>query len=94
MPTPLPPGELAAPVAAAACGLDAAVHAWDIATALGQPRFLPDELAAQLLAAQAIIEPLRQFGAYAAALPPQPGDGPADELLRYLGRDPQWRPTH
>jgi uncharacterized protein (TIGR03086 family) len=93
VPTPLPQGPLAAPVAAAACGLDAAVHAWDIAAALGQPRFLPDELAAQLLAAQAIIEPLRQFGAYAAVLPPQQGDGPAAELLRYLGRDPQWQPT-
>jgi uncharacterized protein (TIGR03086 family) len=93
VPTPLPQGQLPAPVAAAACALDAAVHAWDIAAALGQPGFLPDELAAQLLAAQTIIEPLRQYGAYAAALPPQPGDGPAAELLRYLGRDPQWSPT-
>jgi uncharacterized protein (TIGR03086 family) len=93
VPTPLPQGQLPAPVAAAACALDAAVHAWDIATALGQPGFLPDELAARLLTAQAVIEPLRQYGAYAAALPPQPGDGPATELLRYLGRDPQWSPA-
>ena len=91
VPTPLPQGELAAPVAAAACALDAAIHAWDIAAALGQPGFLPDDLAIQLLPACAIIEPLRQFGAYAAALPPQPGGGPAAELLRYLGRDPQWQ---
>ena len=88
--TPLPQGQLPVPVAAAACALDAAVHAWDIAAALGQPGFLPDPLAARLLTAQAIIEPLRQYGAYAAALPPQPGDGPAAELLRYLGRDPHW----
>ena len=40
--------------------------------------------------ARAIIEPLRQFGAYAPALAPQPDDGHAAELLRYLGRDPQW----
>jgi uncharacterized protein (TIGR03086 family) len=93
VPTPLPQGELPAPVAAAACALDAAIHAWDIATALGQPGFLPDDLAIQLLPARDIIEPLRQFGAYAAALPPQPGDDPAAELLRYLGRDPQWRPA-
>jgi uncharacterized protein (TIGR03086 family) len=93
VPTPLPQGQLPAPVAAAACALDAAVHAWDIAAALGQPGFLPDELAAQLLAAQTIIEPLRQYGAYAAALPPQPGDGPAAQLLRYHGRDPQWSPA-
>ena len=91
VPTPLPQGELPAEVAAAACALDAAVHAWDIAAAFGQPGFLPDELAAQLLPARTIIEPLRQYGAYAAALAPQPGDGAAAELLRYLGRDPQWR---
>jgi uncharacterized protein (TIGR03086 family) len=92
VPTPLPQGELPAEVAAAACALDAAVHAWDIAAALGQPGFLADELAAQLLPARTIIEPLRQYGAYAAALAPQPGDGASAELLRYLGRDPQWRP--
>ena len=91
VPTPLPPGELPVSVAAAACALDAAIHAWDIAAALGQPGFLSDDLATQILPARAIIEPLRQFGVYAAALAPQPADGPAAELLRYLGRDPQWQ---
>jgi hypothetical protein len=71
--------------------LDAAVHAWDITVALGQPGPLSDALAAQLLpAAHAVVEPLRQFGAYAPALPPQAGDDDAAELLRYLGRDPEW----
>src|ERR1700759_3287279 len=42
--------------------------AWDIAVALGRPRFLPSSLAGQLFpAAQAVVEPLRAF-AYAAAL--------------------------
>lgn len=91
VPTPLPQGAFPAPTAAAACALDAAVHAWDITVAVGQPGPLTDALAAQLLpAAHAVVEPLRQFGAYAAALPPQPSDGPAAELLRYLGRDPRW----
>jgi uncharacterized protein (TIGR03086 family) len=91
VPTPLPQGALPAPTAAAACALDAAVHAWDIAVALGQPGPLPDELAAQLLpAARAIVEPLRQFGAYAPALPAQPDDNHAAELLRFLGRNPSW----
>jgi uncharacterized protein (TIGR03086 family) len=91
VPTPLPQGALPAATAAAACALDAAVHAWDIAVALGQPGGLPDGLAAQLLpAARSIVEPLRQFGAYAPALPGRAGDDPAAELLRYLGRDPQW----
>jgi uncharacterized protein (TIGR03086 family) len=91
VPTPLPQGAFPAPTAAAACALDAAVHAWDIAVALGRPAPLPDELAGQLLpAARAIVEPLRQFGAYAPALPPRSEDDHTAELLRYLGRDPQW----
>jgi hypothetical protein len=40
----------ASPSAAGACTLDAAVHAWDIAVATGQPSPLPDELAEALLA--------------------------------------------
>ena len=90
VPTPLPQGPLPASTAAGACALDAAVHAWDIAVALGRPGFLPAELAGGLLpAARAVVEPLRAYGAYAAALPPQPADDSAAELLRYLGRDPQ-----
>jgi uncharacterized protein (TIGR03086 family) len=89
--TPLPQGPLQAQTAAGACALDAAVHAWDIAAALGRPGFLPCSLAGQLLpAARAVAEPLRPF-AYAAALPPQPDDDTAAELLRYLGRNPQWQ---
>jgi uncharacterized protein (TIGR03086 family) len=91
VPTPLPQGALPAPTAAAACALDAAVHAWDIAVALGQPGGLSEGLAVQLLpAARSIVEPLRQFGAYAAALPVSAEDDHVAELLRYLGRDPQW----
>jgi uncharacterized protein (TIGR03086 family) len=93
VPTPLPQGALAAPTAAAACALDAAVHAWDIAVAAGRPGLLTDGLAAQLLpAAEAIVEPLRQFGAYAPALSPHSDDGSGARLLRFLGRDPEWAP--
>jgi uncharacterized protein (TIGR03086 family) len=91
VPTPLPQGALPAATAAGACALDAAVHAWDIAVALGQPGGLPDSLAAQLLpAARSVVEPLRQFGAYAAARPTSAADDHVADLLRYLGRDPQW----
>ena len=91
VPTPLPPVPAMTPVlAAAACALDAAIHAWDVAVATGQPSPLTDPLATQLDAAAHITaEPLRGF-AYAAALPAQPGDDPAAALLRYLGRDPAW----
>ncbi|GAA3343285.1 hypothetical protein GCM10020358_41610 [Amorphoplanes nipponensis] len=90
-PTPLPQGTLPAATAAGAAALDAAVHAWDIAVATGRPAPLDDDLAAHLLpSARAIVEPLRQYGAYAPALEPDGHDGAAAELLRYLGRDPHW----
>lgn len=92
--TPLPPVPVLPPaVAAAACALDAAVHAWDVAVATGQPSPLTNELADQLMpAARATAEPLRGF-AYAAALSPQPDDDAVSGLLRYLGRDPHWAPA-
>jgi len=90
-PTPLPQGAFPPAIAAAACALDAAVHAWDVAAATGQRSPLTDELAAQLLpAATAIAEPLRAYGVFAAALPTAPDDPAAATLLRFLGRDPHW----
>jgi uncharacterized protein (TIGR03086 family) len=90
VPTPLPQGSLAAPLAAGACALDAAIHAWDIAVATGRPSPLTAALAKPLHAAAAeIVEPLRGF-AYAPALDPQPGDDEIFALLRYLGRRPDW----
>jgi uncharacterized protein (TIGR03086 family) len=91
VPTPLPPFPAMPPeLAAATCALDAAIHAWDIAVATGQPSPLTADLAAQLQpAAEATAEALRGF-AYAPALPAQPADDPAAALLRYLGRNPAW----
>lgn len=37
-PTPLPQGKMAGWLGAGACGLDAAVHAWDVAVATGRRR--------------------------------------------------------
>jgi uncharacterized protein (TIGR03086 family) len=89
LPTPLPQGALPAWLAAGACALDAAVHAWDIAVATGQDSPLTAELAEPLLTVAAqIVEPLRGF-AYAPALDGPDGDDVA-ALLRYLGRDPEW----
>ncbi|MBL7260118.1 TIGR03086 family metal-binding protein [Paractinoplanes lichenicola] len=89
--TPLPPFPTMAPeLAAGACALDAAVHAWDIAVATGRPSPLTAALAEQLLpAAHATVEPLRGF-AYASAEADLPDDDAAARLLRYLGRDPFW----
>lgn len=91
VPTPLPQGKLPAPVGAGACALDAAVHAWDIAVATGQPSPLTDGLARPLLAvARQIVEPLRAYGAYAAAIEPAADANDVARLLTYLGRRPTW----
>jgi uncharacterized protein (TIGR03086 family) len=91
VPTPLPQGALPAGVAVGACALDAAVHAWDIAVATGQPSPLTPAAARALLdVARAVVEPLRPFGAYAPALAGEAGDDGVAALLRYLGRRPDW----
>jgi uncharacterized protein (TIGR03086 family) len=93
VPTPLPPFPTMIPeLAATTCALDAAIHAWDLAVATGQPSPLTAELAGRLRpAADTTAEPLRGF-AYAAALPGQATDNAAAALLRYLGRNPNWTP--
>ena len=59
VPVPLPQGPLPADVAVGACALDAAVHAWDIAVATGQPSPVDDALADELVVvAVQIVEPL------------------------------------
>ena len=87
--TPLPQGSLPAWLGAGACALDAAVHAWDVAAAIGAKSPLTNDLARELMTvAQSIVEPLRTYGAYAAALEATDGDDDVARLLRYAGRRP------
>jgi uncharacterized protein (TIGR03086 family) len=89
--TPLPAGPMPPADAAAAAALDAAIHAWDIAVATGQASPLSPGLARALTpVAKGIVEPLRQYGVYAAALEPEAGADDAAVLLCYLGRSPGW----
>jgi len=90
----VPPGRLPAPLGVGACALDAAVHAWDIAVATGQSSPLSAELARELMpVATSLVEPLRAFGAYDAALNSEDGDDELGALLHYLGRQPNWTPN-
>jgi hypothetical protein len=60
-----------------------------MATGQGSP--LTPELARALTpVAQSIVEPLRQYGAYAQALEPSVGAADDAALLSYLGRRPDW----
>ena len=91
VPTPLPSGPMPPADAAGAAALDAAIHAWDIAVATGPGSPLTPELARALTpVAKSIVEPLRQYGVYAAALEPSAGADDAAALLCYLGRSPAW----
>ncbi|MEV4620555.1 TIGR03086 family metal-binding protein [Asanoa sp. NPDC049573] len=91
-PTPLPLGPLPTWVGSGAAALDAAVHAWDIAVATGQPSPLTDDLARPLRKVAAeMVEPLRAF-AFAPAITPEPTDTDTALLLKYLGRRPDWAP--
>jgi uncharacterized protein (TIGR03086 family) len=87
VPVPLPPFALPAWVGAGACALDAAIHAWDICVATGQPSPLNAPLASFLLAAaEQVVEPVRACGMYAAALTPESDADDVTKLLAYLGR--------
>lgn len=86
---PIPPNKMSAQLAAGAAAMDAAVHAWDIAKATGQPSPLTPALAAALMpVATALVEPLRNWGAFKAAVPGTAGEDEIAALLHYLGRRP------
>jgi uncharacterized protein (TIGR03086 family) len=88
---PLPPFSVPAPVAFGAAALDAAVHGWDIAVAHGQPTGLTDAMARELIdVARQIVEPVREWGAYAAPIDPADGADDGARLLNYLGRRADW----
>jgi uncharacterized protein (TIGR03086 family) len=90
VPVPLPPFTLPAALAVQAAALDAAIHAWDIALATGQPSPLTTALARALRpVADALADPLRGF-AYDAAIAPAADADDVVTLLNHLGRDAAW----
>jgi uncharacterized protein (TIGR03086 family) len=89
---PVPPFALPAKLAVEAAALDAAIHAWDIAAATGQPSPLTPSLARALRpVADALVEPLRGF-AYGPPIAPTVGADEPSSLLNYLGRRADWTP--
>lgn len=73
---------------------DVFMHTWDLARSTGQPIELDEERCATMLAGmQPIDELLRQSGQYGPKVD-VPADASAmDQLMGFIGRDPNWSPA-
>lgn len=73
---------------------DVFMHTWDLAQGTSQRANLDPDRAAELLAGlQSIEDVLRSSGQYGPAHPSN-NDDPVDEMMAFIGRDPQWDPSH
>lgn len=78
---------LTSDVLTSAGALEIAVHGWDVATACGAPRPLPDALARDLLRVAPVIVTAEDRPArFGPALAPSHPARPGDRLLAFLGR--------
>lgn len=89
---PTPFGQMPVWIASGAAAMDAAVHAWDLAVAVGRSLPLSDDLAERLMpVAEQLVPPMRDtFHLFGPALPSPSSSSPATALLHYLGRIPDW----
>lgn len=80
---------LTVPVLTSAGALEVTAHGWDVATACGVRRPIPDELASELLRlAPVLVTEADRPARFGPALRPPFGASPGERLLAYLGRDP------
>ena len=69
--------------------LDTATHAWDLATATGQPATLPDDVASAALdASRSIVSPELRPGRFAPEVDAPPSADKTQQLVSFLGRTP------
>ena len=69
--------------------LDTATHAWDLATATGQPATLPEPVAeAAMAASRQIVTPELRPGRFGPECTPAAGADATDRLVAFLGRTP------
>lgn len=72
---------------------DVFMHTWDLARATGQDDRLDPDYCAILLAGMIPIEDLlRSSGQYGPLIPVPDDASVQDQLLGFIGRDPEWRP--
>ena len=76
------------PVVVLAAALEITVHGWDVGTAIGADRPVPDALAEGLLpVAEALVAGPARGSEFAPPRPVGAEASPAERLLGYLGRD-------
>jgi uncharacterized protein (TIGR03086 family) len=72
---------------------DVYMHSWDLARATGQPVELdPGTARGMLDGMRGMEQMLRESGQYGPAHPTASSD-PVDQLMGFIGRDPEWRPA-
>ena len=70
---------------------DLLIHGWDLARATGQDdRMDPADVDRLAEAAKGFGDKMRGPGAFGEAVEPPPGADEQDELLAFLGRDPNF----
>lgn len=83
------PGPMPGHVLAGINLLDTATHAWDLATATGQPAELPESVAtAALEASRSIVSPEIRTGRFGPEQSVPAEATPTDRLVAFLGRTP------
>ena len=78
--------------------LDYLVHGWDVAVSIGRPLAFPDDVvpAVREIADREVRDGPRRHrpgATFAPALPTTATAPVLDQLLAFLGRDPDWRPA-
>jgi uncharacterized protein (TIGR03086 family) len=72
---------------------DVYMHSWDLARATGQDDDLDEALSAAMLAGMSSMEDmLRQSGQFGQRQPAPPTASATEQLMAFIGRDPDWRP--
>ncbi|MCX6399398.1 MAG: TIGR03086 family metal-binding protein [Propionibacteriales bacterium] len=72
---------------------DVFMHTWDLARATGQDdRLDTDRCRSMFEGMEPMDEMLRQSGQYGARVAVADDAGPQDQLIAFIGRDPEWRP--
>lgn len=81
---------LTTPVLTSAGALEVTVHGWDVSAACGDPRPIPDGLAADLLRlAPVLVDDADRPARFGPPLEPPADASPGERLLAYLGRRPR-----